>query len=321
MKNIAILTGGDSAEYDISILSANTVLQHLNPELFNGYIIHLKNNKFTALVNEKELAINKRDFTFQLNKKLISFDAVFMALHGPPAENGIIQPYFDNLNIPYSACNSTISTLTFDKYRCNNKLKKLGFNCAKSYIYKTGNKIDTDSIIKNIGLPCFVKPNGAGSSYGISKVKQKLALEIAINHALEHDNKVLIEQAINGTEISVGVFSNGQSIEALPITEIVSENDFFDYEAKYKGKSEEITPARISKSLTKDIQKETIKIYKKMELTGICRIDYIIQDNKPFIIEINTIPGLSEESIIPKQLKSANIRLSEVFDLCLNNIN
>ena len=173
MKNVAILTGGDSAEYDISILSANTVLQHLDAELFNGYIIHLKNNKFTALVNEKEIAINKRDFTFQLNKKLISFDAVFMALHGPPAENGIIQPYFDNLNIPYSACNSTISALTFDKYRCNNKLNKLGFNCAKSYIYKTGDKIDADSIIKNIGLPCFVKPNEAGSSYGISKLTKK----------------------------------------------------------------------------------------------------------------------------------------------------
>ena len=321
MKNIAILTGGDSAEYDISILSANTVLQHLNPEKFNGYIIRLKNNNFTALINKKEITINQKDFTFQLNKKLISFDAIFVALHGPPAENGLIQPYFEKLKIPYTCCKSAVSDLTFDKYECNKRLNQLGFNCAKSYIYEAGNTIDTDSIIKRIGIPCFVKPNGAGSSYGISKVNHKSNLKIAINHALEHDNKVLIEQAINGTEISVGVFSNGQSIEALPITEIVSENDFFDYEAKYKGKSEEITPARISKSLTKDIQKETIKIYKKMELTGICRVDYIIQNNKPFIIEINTIPGLSEESIIPKQLKSANIRLSEFFDLCLNNIN
>ena len=321
MKNVAILTGGDSAEYDISILSANTVLQHLDPELFNGYIIHLKNNKFTALVNEKEIAINKRDFTFQLNKKLISFDAVFMALHGPPAENGIIQPYFDNLNIPYSSCNSTISALTFDKYRCNNKLNKLGFNCAKSYIYKTGDPVDSDTIIDTIGLPCFVKPNGAGSSYGISKVKQQSNLKTAINHALEHDTKVLIEQFINGIEVSCGVFFDGEQIKSLPITEIVSENEFFDYQAKYEGKSKEITPARISKTLTKCIQTITIEIYKRMKLTGICRVDYIIQDNKPFIIEINTIPGLSEESIIPKQLKSANIRLSEVFDLCLNYLN
>tara|TARA_X000000368_G_C22999628_1_gene698361 strand:+ start:548 stop:1513 length:966 start_codon:yes stop_codon:yes gene_type:complete len=321
MKNIAILTGGDSAEYDISILSANTVLQHLNPKLFNGYIIHLKNNKFTYLINGKGIAINKTDFTLKLESRIISFDAVFVALHGPPAENGLIQPYFKQLKIPYTCCNAAVSALTFDKYKCNNKLKELGFNCAKSYIYKTGDSIDINSIIKSIQLPCFVKPNGAGSSYGISKVKKKSDLETAITHALEHDNKVLIEKSINGTEISVGVFSNGKSIEAFPITEIVSKNDFFDYEAKYKGKSEEITPARISKTLTKHIQKETVEIYKRMELTGICRIDYIIQDKKPFIIEINTIPGLSEESIIPKQLKSANIRLSEIFELCLNNIN
>ena len=180
------------------------MLQHLDPELFNGYIIHLKNNKFTALVNEKEIAINKRDFTFQLTKKLISFDAVFMALHGPPTENGIIQPYFDNLNIPYSACNSTISALTFDKYRCNNKLNKLGFNCAKSYIYKTGDKIDAESIIKNIGLPCFVKPNGSGSSYGISKVKQKSDLEIAINHALDEELTSNIKMLVYGQDIADG---------------------------------------------------------------------------------------------------------------------
>ena len=321
MKNIAILTGGDSAEYDISILSANTVFQHLNPKLFNGYIIRLQEGEFTVIVHEREITINKTDFTFKLENKLVSFDAIFMVLHGSPAENGLIQPYFERLNIPYTACNAAVSALTFDKYECNKKLKELGFNCAESYIYKKGDAIDTDSIIKSIGLPCFVKPNGAGSSYGISKVKQESDLKTAINHALEHDNKVLIEQSINGTEISVGVFSTTKSIEALPITEIVSENDFFDYEAKYKGKSEEITPARISKSLTKDIQKETIKIYKRMGLTGVCRVDYIIEDNKPFIIEINTIPGLSEESIIPKQLKSANIRLSEVFYLCLNNLN
>jgi D-alanine-D-alanine ligase len=319
MKKIAILTGGDSAEYDISILSANTVLQHLNPELFKGYIIHLKNNKFTALVNNKEIAINKSDFTFRLDNKLISFDAVFMALHGTPAENGLIQPYFDKLNIPYTSCNASVSALTFDKYLCNNKLSALGFNCAQSYIYEKGNKIDIEKIIKVVGLPCFVKPNGAGSSNGISKVKQESDLITAINHALEHDTKVLIEQFINGTEISVGVFFNGKSIKALPITEIVSENEFFDYQAKYEGKSEEITPARISKERTTETQNTTIEIYKAMELSGICRIDYIIMKQQAYIIEINTIPGLSEESIIPQQIKAANLKLSAIFETCLLN--
>ena len=321
MKNIAILTGGDSAEYEISLLSAKTILKHLNPELFKGYIIHLKNDKFTTLVNKDKLDINKADFTLTLEEELISFDAVLMALHGSPAENGLIQPYFDNLNIPYTTCNSTVSALTFDKYKCNTKLKKLGFKCAQSHLYKKGNIINTEAIINKVGLPCFVKPNEGGSSYGISKINQRSDLEKAVTLALKHDNKVLIEQFIDGIEISVGVYNNGKTIQSLPITEIVTENEFFDYQAKYEGKSEEITPARIREELTNEIQKTTVAIYKAMQLNGICRIDYIIHDNKSFVIEINTIPGLSEESIIPKQLRSANIKLSEVFDLCLNNVN
>ena len=170
-------------------------------------------------------------------------------------------------------------------------------------------------------MPCFVKANRSGSSFGIYKVYKKNKLSISIKKAFKEDSQLIIEKALKGREFSVGVYQLNNEIKVLPITEIISENDFFDYSAKYEGKSEEITPARISKTLTQHIQKETIEIYKKMELTGICRVDYIIQDNKPFIIEINTIPGLSKESIIPKQLKSANIRLSEVFDLCLNNLN
>ena len=201
MKNIAILTGGDSAEYDISILSANTVLKHLNPELFKGYIIHLKNDKFTAFIKEIKIDVDKSNFTFEVENKRISFDAIFMALHGSPAENGLIQPYFDNLNIPYTSCNAKISALTFNKYECNKKLKELGFNCATSFLYKKENNIVEQEIINRVKLPCFVKPNGAGSSFGISKVKRKEDLTKAINSALQHDNKVLIEQFIDGIEI------------------------------------------------------------------------------------------------------------------------
>jgi len=319
MKNIAILTGGDSAEYDISIQSANTVLQNLNSELFTAYIIHLKDDKFTALIKNEKIEIEESNFTFELENKSISFDAVFMALHGPPAENGMIQPYFDDLNIPYTSCNARVSALTFDKYECNNKLQELGFKCASSFIYHKGEKIDTEAILKKVELPCFVKPNGGGSSYGISKVKHESNLTTAINFALEHDKKVLIEQFIDGTEISVGVFFNGKSIQALPITEIISENEFFDYQAKYEGKSQEITPARISKKLTTEIQKTTIEIYRKMQLSSICRVDYIIMNQKSFVIEINTIPGLSEESIIPQQVNSANLKLSAIFETCLLN--
>ena len=317
MKNIAILTGGDSAEYDISILSANTVLQHLNPELFKGYIIHLKNDKFTVLIKEIKIEVDKSNFTFEVENKRISFDAIFMALHGSPAENGLIQPYFDNLNIPYSSSNAKVSALTFNKYECNKKLKELGFNCATSFLYKKENNIDEQEIIDRVKLPCFVKPNGAGSSFGISKVKKKEDLTKAINSALQHDNKVLIEQFIDGIEISCGVYTNKNNTQALPITEIVTENEFFDYQAKYEGKSQEITPARISKKLTIEVQKLTTDIYKAMELSGICRIDYIIMNEKPYIIEINTIPGFTEESIIPQQVKSANLKLSVIFESCL----
>jgi len=319
MKNIAILTGGDSAEYDISILSANSVLEHLNPELFNGYITHFKNGKFTILINEIKIDIDKSNFTFEIENKRIYFDAIFMAIHGSPAENGLIQPYFDNLNIPYTSCNAKVSELTFNKYECNKKLKELGFSCAASFLYKKENIILEHEIIDRVKLPCFVKPNGAGSSFGISKVKKKKDLTKAINSALQHDNKVIIEQFIDGIEISCGVYTNKNNIQALPITEIVTENEFFDYQAKYEGKSQEITPARISKKQTIEVQKLTTDIYKAMELRGICRIDYIIMNEKPYIVEINTIPGLTEKSIIPQQVKSANLKLSVIFESCLVN--
>ena len=321
MENIAILTGGDSAEYNISLLSANTVLKNLNKLKYRAFIVHLKENKFQVLLNENKITIDKSEFSFQLDGVKIFFNKVFMALHGPPAENGLIQDYFDKLRIPYTSCNSSISALTFDKYECNKKLTELEFDCAKSIILNSDDLIDEKEIIASIKLPCFVKPNGAGSSFGVSKVNTKKELLPAINNAFKHDKKVLIESFIDGTEISCGVYFDGTKINALPITEIVTENEFFDYEAKYDGKADEITPARISKSLTVAVQKTTIDIYKKIKLSGICRIDYIIMNNKPFIIEINTIPGLSRKSIIPQQLIAAKISLSKVFDLCLNNLN
>ncbi len=317
MENIAILTGGDSAEYNISLLSANTVLKHLNNTKYNGVIVHLQEGEYKV----GEQKINTTEFTYIKDNTTIRFDKIFMALHGPPAENGLIQDYLDKINLPYTSCNAKVSALTFNKFECNKTLHRFGFRCIKSILVDSSEKIPEDEILKKIGLPCFVKPNGSGSSYGISKVKQIDELPQAIKDALDHDIKVIIESFIKGIEVSCGVYFDGDQVKSLPITEIVSDNEFFDYEAKYKGKSQEITPARISNQLTLEIQATTINIYKKMKLSGICRVDFIIKDNKPYIIEINTIPGFSEESIIPKQLKVANISLSAIFDLCLNNIN
>lgn len=317
MERVAILTGGDSEEYNISLLSADTVLKSLNKKKYDAIIVHLKNNIYT--VEGKE--IDQTDFSYIHGNTKIYFDKIFIALHGTPAEDGLIQDYFDNLEIPYSSCNSEVSALTFDKFNCNKKLDELGFRCPKSIIIYEQEEIVTSKIINEIDLPFFVKPNKSGSSCGISKVSKENQLSMAIQNAFQHDREIIIERSVNGTEVSCGVYSDRKQVNSLPITEIVSENEFFDYEAKYNGKSKEITPARISKELTSIIQETTMEIYRKMNLSGICRIDFIIEENIPYIIEINTIPGLSKESIIPKQLEEAKISLSEIFDLCLININ
>ena len=319
MKEIAIITGGNSAEYEISLSSANVVLNNLNKKKYKGTIINIKKNNWVAEVEGNKIEINKEDFSVTNKGYKTCFDFVFMALHGPPAENGELQTYFDNLNLPYSSCNSKVSALTFNKIECNKLLTEFGFICANSFSYKKGEDIIPEKIIEKVGLPCFVKPNQAGSSFGISKVKKENEIEKAIEKALEHDNEVLIEQFIDGIELSCGVIWNNNKVKALPITEIVSKNEFFDFEAKYQGLSEEITPARINSELSTNIQKTTEEVYKKMNLRGICRIDFIVMNNIPYIIEINTIPGLSEESILPKQAKEAGFSLSELFDICIEN--
>lgn len=317
MKKIAILTGGNSAEHEISLQSAEVVLNNLNKEKYTGTIIHIRKDKWTAIIEGNHIDVNKENFTVQLNSSTLNFDYVFMALHGPPAENGELQPYFDSLNLPYSSCNSLVSALTFNKLECNKRLTELGFRCADSLHVKEGDTIDENEIKTRLGLPCFIKPNQAGSSFGISKVNVESEIKKAIKKAFLHDNIVLIEQFINGTEVSCGVSIQGEKIKAFPITEIVSENDFFDYEAKYKGLSQEITPARINSELTLEIQRITEEVYLKMNLRGICRIDFIIMKNIPYIIEINTIPGLSIESIIPKQAEEDGITLTQLFDNCI----
>ena len=316
MERIAILTGGDSAEHDISLMSANTILENLNSNKYQAVIVYLINGEY-RVENQK---LNIADFSYIKNNTKINFDKIFIALHGSPAENGLIQDYLDTINIPYTSCNAKVSALTFDKFKCNETLKKLGFKCANSILLSSEKEFSEEKIIQKLGMPCFVKPNESGSSYGVSKITKKHNLLTHSIMAFLYDKQVIIESYIDGTEVSCGVYYDGNDVRALPITEIISENEFFDYEAKYKGKAQEITPARISNKMTARIQKSTIDIYKKMNLSGICRIDFIIQEKEPYIIEINTIPGFSKESIIPQQLKASNIDLEEIFDVCLSNI-
>ena len=317
MKNIAIITGGDSDEYKISLKSAETVFKNIDRSKFNPYIIEIKDNIWKLKLNNSYKIIDS-SLTVIIDKEEIIFKDVFMALHGPPAENGELQVIFEKQNINFTCCGSKISELTFNKFKCNKVLQELGYSIADSILINSKN-YKPEEINQQINTPFIVKPNQAGSSNGISLVKNIGMLNDAIQTALEHDNDVIIEEYIDGTEISCGVFKIKDDIILLPITEIISENDFFDYEAKYHNKSKEITPARISKKQKEEVHLITKKIYEQLELRGLCRVDYIIKENQPYIIEINTIPGLSEKSIFPQQLEKAGYNLKEVFTICLEN--
>ncbi len=324
-KNIAIVMGGYSSEHDISLKSAQVVHANLNREKFNVYRIHIcrtkqelspsKTEKWSYLDDQdKEHPVDKSDFSIQENGKKIHFDCVFNAIHGTPGEDGLLQAYFELLGIPQTSCNHYQAALTFNKRDLLSALKPFGIPCAESFYLNAHDAIDEKKIVEKVGLPCFVKANRAGSSYGISKVYAIEDLKEAVQHSLKEDDQVLIESFLDGTEVSVGVITYQGKTTVLPITEIVSENDFFDYEAKYQGKSQEITPARITQEQTRKVKQMAEYIYNILGLKGYSRSEFIFKDNEPHLLEVNTTPGLTEESILPQQAKVAGISLPELFE-------
>lgn len=314
-KNIAIIMGGYSSEFKISLKSGNVVYKHLERAKYNLYRIHIFKDKWVYVDDQdKEYPINRHDFSVQLNSTKITFDCVFNAIHGTPGEDGLLQAYFKLLGIPQTSCDYYQSVLTFNKRDLLSVLKPYGIKSAKSYYLNLGEHIDVDEIIKTVGLPCFVKANRAGSSFGISKVYKKEDINPAIEKAFKEDDEILIEAFLKGTEVSVGVITYKGEIKVMPITEIVSENDFFDYEAKYEGKSQEITPARLSKSQEDNVSKIAKKAYEILKMKGYSRSEFIFVDDEPYMLEINTTPGLTEESILPKQAMAAGISLSKLFE-------
>ncbi|MBS7253245.1 D-alanine--D-alanine ligase [Flavobacterium branchiicola] len=314
MKNIAIIMGGYSSEYKISLISGNVVHQYLDKTKYNGFRIHIFKEKWVYVdENDAEYAIDKNDFSVTVNNQKITFDCVFNAIHGTPGEDGLMQAYFELLGIPQSSCDYYQSALTFNKRDLLSVLKPYGIKTAISYYLNKGDVINTAEIVKKVGLPCFVKPNKAGSSFGISKVKTEAELPIAIEVAYKEDNEIIIESFLDGTEVSVGVINWRGEIKVLPITEIVSDNDFFDYEAKYEGKSQEITPARVSDELTHKVSEVAKRAYEVLKMKGFSRSEFIIVDNEPYMLEMNTIPGLTTESLIPQQARAAGISLEELF--------
>lgn len=313
-KNIAIVMGGFSNEYEISLKSGNVVYETLDSSKFVGYRIHVFKDKWVYVDdNNVEFPINKNDFTITVENQTITFDCVFNAIHGSPGEDGFMQGYFELLNIPHTSCGMYQAALTFNKRDCLSVLKPYGIKTAKSFYLNLGDDIEEDAITKTVGLPCFVKANKAGSSFGITKVYKKEDLQNAVEIAFNEDDEIIIESFLDGTEVSVGVITYKGEVKVLPITEIVSDNDFFDYKAKYLGESQEITPARISQEMTDKVNKVAKQVYEILKMKGFSRSEYIFKDGEPHLLEVNTVPGLTKESILPQQAAAAGISLSELF--------
>lgn len=320
-KNIAVLTGGNSSEFFISLKSAENVANEINKEKYNVYVVQIKGKEWT-LINDLNcgLIIHKNDFSFTDRGQKVTFDLVIPVIHGTPGEDGLLQAYFDMLNIPYVGSGVLASSLTFNKYYCNTFLRNFNsVNIAKSSLIRAGQKIDTEIIIKELGLPCFVKPNAGGSSFGVSKVKKEEDLLPAIENALKESDEVIIEEFIKGDEIQCGVFKTKEKEYKLPLVEIVPETEFFDYKAKYENLSEEIIPARISRELTVKCQNLTSELYDALNCKGIVRMDFILKDGEYWFLEANTIPGMTDESLVPQMIKKAGITVKEVMDLLIED--
>jgi D-alanine-D-alanine ligase len=318
-KKIAIIMGGYSSEYKISLKSGNVVYSYLNKAKFDLFRIHIFKDKWVYIdANNSEFQVNRGDFSILVDGEKIRFDCVFNAIHGTPGEDGLMQAYFELLNIPQTSCGFYQAALTFNKRDLLSVLKPYGIKCAASFYLNKGDTVNENAIIKKVKLPCFVKANKSGSSYGITKVHKKEDLQNAIEVAYKEDDEIIIEEFLEGTEVSVGVLKYKGETTVLPITEIVSENDFFDYEAKYEGKSQEITPARISKIQAEKVSYWAKTIYDVLKMTGFSRSEFIFIGEEPFLLELNTTPGLTTESILPQQAQAAGIDLPQLFENAIN---
>lgn len=323
-KNVAIIAGGDSSEIVVSLKSAQGLYSFIDKEKYNLYIAVLtKDSWYVNLPNEEKTPIDKNDFSFILNGEKINIDFAYITIHGTPGENGLLQGYFDMIGMPYSTCGVLSSAITFNKFVCNNYLRSFGISVASSIRLKNGETVSEQEVVEKLGLPCFIKPNVGGSSFGVTKVKEAAQIVPAIQKAYDEGNEVILESLIQGTEITCGCYKiKGKSV-VFPITEVVTENEFFDYDAKYNGEVEEITPARISQELTQKVQELTSRIYDIVDAKGIIRVDYIIEkDGNPKLLEVNTTPGMTVTSFIPQQVRAAGLDIKDVMtDIIENEFN
>lgn len=318
-KMIAIVAGGDSSEFGVSLRSAEGLLSFMDTEKYDCYVVELCGKQWTACYGEERCEIDKSDFSFQAADGRHTFDFAYITIHGTPGENGILQGYFDLIGMPYSTSGVLVEALTFNKYALNNYLRAFPeLHISDSLLVRKGEEFpEAEGVVERLGLPCFVKPNAGGSSFGVTKVKTAADLYPAIEKAMQESDEVMVEKMMAGTEITCGCYKKGTEVVTFPITEVVTTQEFFDYDAKYNGKVEEITPARIAPQTAKRVAETTEKIYKILDCYGIIRIDYILTGEKGEeeinLLEINTTPGMTKTSFIPQQVRAAGLDIKDVL--------
>lgn len=314
-KRIAIVAGGNSSEYEVSLRSAAGLKTFIAPETYETTVVCLHGNDWEVIAdNGNHYPIDKNDFSYTADGVRHSFDYAYITIHGTPGENGLLQGYFDMIGMPYSSCSALVAALTFNKFTCNQYLKGFGVSVADCILLRHGQRITADEVRERIGFPCFVKTTTGGSSFGVTKVKDPAKLDEAIDCAYGEGDEVMVEAFMKGTEITCGCYKTKSKSVVFPVTEVVSKNEFFDYDAKYNGAVSEITPARISEELTQRVQELTSRIYDLLDCHGIVRIDYIITEGEHIqLLEMNTTPGMTATSFIPQQVRAAGLDIRQVM--------
>lgn len=319
VRNIALMTGGDSSEWQIALQGAENIGNALDRSRYSPYTIVLRNGHWTYTAPDgTKSELDRNDFTLPVADRKIKLDYALIVIHGTPGEDGRLQGYLDMMGIPYSSCGFVSSVLTFDKAACKRAVAGSGIHLAKEILLNKTSEIDPAAIVAELGLPLFVKPNASGSSFGVTKVKKQNELLPAITEAFKESDQVLMEEFIEGREISCGVMIAGGKEYIFPITELVCQSEFFDYKAKYQGFSNEITPADLPEAIRKEVNRLTLIAYKRLNCRGVVRIDFIVKGETPYMIEINTIPGMSSHSIIPQQAATMGMSLTELFNLIID---
>lgn len=313
-KNIVVIAGGNSSEYEVSIKSGNHIFSEVDGGRYHKYLMILRGRDWHIEIGGEKYPVDKNDFSFDYQGEKITFDFAYITIHGNPGENGMLQGYLDMMGVPYSTCSTLCEALTFDKYTCTNYLNGFGINTTHPVMLTRGQAFDKEAVLGAVGLPCFVKPNAEGSSFGVSKVKTAEQFDAAIEEAFSKCREILVESFIEGTEFTCGLYKVGDKKVIFPVAEVVPKKEFFDYEAKYDAKmSDEIIPGRFSEEITEQIQEMASEVYDILRCEGIIRMDGFVRGEEVIMLEVNTTPGMTANSFIPKMVRVMGIQLRDVI--------